>query len=155
MYNTIQHNTLTQYLYNTIQYNTIHAQYNIIIQHNNTIHVQYNTIIQYSTTIQYNNTTQHNTIIQYNNTIHEYNAIQYNNTLLSILKTQKPICAHVKDPTSICWKRVGLTAGGIMETQKHCTQEQKCWVAPDYGCSLSPCKAAQISCALHWGKKVI
>ena len=31
------------------------------------------------------------------------------------------ICVHVKDPISICRKRVGLTAGG-METRKHCTQ---------------------------------
>ena len=34
------------------------------------------------------------------------------------------ICAHVKDPTSICCKRVGLTASD-METQKHCTQGVK------------------------------
>ena len=34
------------------------------------------------------------------------------------------ICAHVKDPISICRKRVGLTAGG-MKTRKHCVQEEK------------------------------
>ena len=32
------------------------------------------------------------------------------------------ICANVKDPISICRKRVVFTAGG-METLKHCTQE--------------------------------
>ena len=30
------------------------------------------------------------------------------------------ICAHFKDPVSICHKRVGLTAGGMV-TQKYCT----------------------------------
>ena len=34
------------------------------------------------------------------------------------------ICAHVKNPISICRKRVGITAGG-METRKHCTQDTK------------------------------
>ena len=34
------------------------------------------------------------------------------------------IYAHVKDPISICYKRLGLTAGG-MKTQKHCTQGTK------------------------------
>ena len=34
------------------------------------------------------------------------------------------ICVHVKDPLSICRKRVSLAAGG-METQKHCTQKRK------------------------------
>ena len=29
------------------------------------------------------------------------------------------MCAHVKDPISICRKRVGLTAGGMV-TQKYC-----------------------------------
>ena len=39
---------------------------------------------------------------------------------------------------------------------KYCTQEEKTnWVAPYYGCSLSPGKAAQISHALHWDKKII
>ena len=32
-------------------------------------------------------------------------------------RTQK--CAHVKDPISICCKRVGLTAGGMV-THKYC-----------------------------------
>ena len=33
------------------------------------------------------------------------------------------VCAHVKDPMSICRKRVGITAGGVQsETQKYCTQ---------------------------------
>ena len=47
------------------------------------------------------------------------------------------ICAHIKD-SSICCKRVGLTAGQRMETQKHCTQEdnKKGWVPPYYACSL-------------------
>ena len=66
------------------------------------------------------------------------------------------ICMHVKDPISICHKRVGLTASGT-ETRKHCTQEKKkkSWVAPYYGCLLSLGKAACISCALHWDKKVM
>ena len=53
------------------------------------------------------------------------------------------ICAHVKDPVSICCKRVGLTAGGV-RTQKHCTHgNNNSWVAPLYcSCSLSPGKAA-------------
>ena len=37
---------------------------------------------------------------------------------LCVLHTQ--MCAHVKDPISICRQRVALTAGG-METRKHCT----------------------------------
>ena len=44
--------------------------------------------------------------------------------------TRTQICAHIKDPISICRKRIGLTAGG-METRKHCTQgkEEKSWLA--------------------------
>ena len=34
------------------------------------------------------------------------------------------ICAHVKDPISICHNRLGLTAGSV-ETRKHCTHEKK------------------------------
>ena len=77
------------------------------------------------------------------------------------------MCAHVKDPISIYrTKRVGLTAGG-MSTRKHCTQlggegggggggglkvgYGRTMVAP-----FPPGgKAAQISHALHWHKKVI
>ena len=61
---------------------------------------------------------------------------------------------HVKDPISICRKRVGLTAGGT-QTWIHCTQEQEIWVALYYICSLSSGKAAWISGALHWDNKVI
>ena len=38
------------------------------------------------------------------------------------IRTQ--ICERVKDPISICRKRVGLTAGG-METRRQCTQGKK------------------------------
>ena len=64
------------------------------------------------------------------------------------------MCAHVKDPISICCKRVGLTAGG-METRKHCRNGEKkeLGIAPFYGCLLSPGKAAQISRG-HWERKV-
>ena len=41
---------------------------------------------------------------------------------LSTARTQ--MCAHSKDPVSICRKRTGLTAGD-METRKHCTQGEK------------------------------
>ena len=34
------------------------------------------------------------------------------------------ICPHVKDPISICRKRVGLTVAG-METRKHWTEEKQ------------------------------
>ena len=32
------------------------------------------------------------------------------------------MCAHVKDPISICRKRVGITADGV-ETRKDCTHD--------------------------------
>ena len=65
------------------------------------------------------------------------------------------IYARVKDPISICRERVGLTAGR-METRKRGIQGGKqSWVAPYHGCSLSQEKAARISRALHWDKKVI
>ena len=63
------------------------------------------------------------------------------------------ICAHVKYPTSICRKRVGLTTGGI-ETGKLCTQEtskQDSWVGPVFPLG----KSARISRALLWDQKVI
>ena len=42
------------------------------------------------------------------------------------------IYTHVKDPISICYKRVGITANGV-ETQKHCTQGKGgSWVVPYY-----------------------
>ena len=64
------------------------------------------------------------------------------------------IWIHVKDPIFICHKRVGLIliANG-MDTRKQSTQE-KSWVAPYYGCSLSLGKAAQIYRTLHWDKKL-
>ena len=77
---------------------------------------------------------------------------------MSTARTQ--IGPHVKDPISICCKRVGLTTGG-METRKNYVLERFCvllksWVAPFYGCSpLSPGKAPWISRALHWDKEVI
>ena len=37
----------------------------------------------------------------------------------SCVMARTQICAHVKDPLSICRKRVGLTAGGIL-THKYC-----------------------------------
>ena len=59
------------------------------------------------------------------------------------------ICAHVKD--HIYRKGVGLTAVGLENAHRR----KKNLVAPPYyGCSLSPGKAARISCALHWDKKV-
>ena len=49
-----------------------------------------------------------------------------------------------------------LEFGGL---QKHENiahrKKQKKWVAPYYGCSIFPEKAAQISHALHWDKKII
>ena len=45
-------------------------------------------------------------------------------TPLSCVRPHTQICAHVKDPKSICRKTVGLTAGGI-ETRKHCTKGKK------------------------------
>ena len=68
--------------------------------------------------------------------------------------------AHVKDPISICRKSVHLTAGG-METRKHvfCRQGGKTtpWVAPHYGCSLSPIdeSSPNFQQQLQWEKKVI
>ena len=41
---------------------------------------------------------------------------------LCIARTQ--VCVHIKDSTSICCKKVSLTASG-METRKYCTQEKK------------------------------
>ena len=38
-----------------------------------------------------------------------------------VCTTRTGMCTHIKDPTSICRKRVGLTAGDT-ETRKHCTQ---------------------------------
>ena len=43
---------------------------------------------------------------------------------LTPLHAHTQICAPVKDPISICRKRVGLTAGDL-ETWKHCTQEKE------------------------------
>ena len=65
---------------------------------------------------------------------------------------------HVKEPISICRKRVVLTAGG-METQKHCTQGEKnkkqlgsaiLWLLAFPGG-----KQPEFPGALHWDKKVI
>ena len=74
-------------------------------------------------------------------------------TLPRVRTTRTHIYAHVKDPTSICRKSVGLTGGG-MHTRKHCIQGKKTsWIAPYCGCSISPGKASRISRALHWDKK--
>ena len=70
------------------------------------------------------------------------------------VQARTEMCAHVKRPTSICRKSVGLTAGG-METRTHGTQGGGSWVAPYYGCSVSPGKADVISHALHWDNKVV
>ena len=45
-------------------------------------------------------------------------------TPLRVYSTHQNICAHVKDPISICRKRVGLTAGG-MKTRKHVLHTRK------------------------------
>ena len=45
-------------------------------------------------------------------------------TPLFVYTARTHICTHVKDPISICRKRVGLAACDI-ETRKHCTQEKK------------------------------
>ena len=59
------------------------------------------------------------------------------------------ICAHVKDQISICRKRVGHTAGGNMETQKHCTQgEKNLWLLA-FLRESSP----NFLCFKHWDKK--
>ena len=52
----------------------------------------------------------------------------------------------------VCRKRVGLTVGGMKTLH---TERKTSWEAPYYGCSLSLGKAAQISHALHWDKKII
>ena len=72
-----------------------------------------------------------------------------------------PKCVRVKEPISICRKRVGLTSGA-METRKtqHTLKggrKKKLGSATliyYYGYSLSPGKDAQISCVLHWDKKL-
>ena len=56
--------------------------------------------------------------------------------------------------------KIHVKVWGIMEITKtpHTgknNKENNNWVAPYYGCSLSPGKAAQMSHALHWDKKVI
>ena len=66
-----------------------------------------------------------------------------------VCTTRIQMCAHVKDPISICRKSAHLTARGV-ERRKHCIHEklkqnQKTWVAPYYGCSLSPWTAARIA----------
>ena len=74
-----------------------------------------------------------------------------------VCMTRIQICVHVKDPISICHKRVGLIASGV-EIQKHCTQgkrKKRSWVAPYYSCLLSLWKAAHIVHALHWDKRVM
>ena len=64
---------------------------------------------------------------------------------LFICTERTHMCAHLKDPISVCRKRVGLTAGR-METLQ--TGGKKLGIAPYYGCSLSPRKAVRISRAL-------
>ena len=56
---------------------------------------------------------------------------------ISVCTFRIHMCAHVKDPISICLQSVGLTAGGV-QTRTHCTQGGARWVALYYGCSLSP-----------------
>ena len=34
------------------------------------------------------------------------------------------ICAHVKDPIPVCYKRVGLTAGGMEAKTEHTGEEK-------------------------------
>ena len=52
-------------------------------------------------------------------------------------------------------KRVGLIAAG-METRKHCMQGgKKLGSVGTMAARFPPWKATQISCALHWDKKVI
>ena len=70
-------------------------------------------------------------------------SLQYSYTLKAksdLFVPDPPSCvrhAHVKDPISICCKRVVLTAGG-MENRKHRTRGKESCVAPYYGFSLSP-----------------
>ena len=54
--------------------------------------------------------------------------------------THTQICVHVKDPISICRKRVDLTAGGMDHTKSlHRGERKKSWVsAVQIGSSLSP-----------------
>ena len=57
-------------------------------------------------------------------------------TLVETCFSLTQMCAHVKDPISICHKTVGLTAG--VGKHENCTQgKEKSWVTPYYGCSLS------------------
>ena len=66
------------------------------------------------------------------------------------------ICVHVKDPISICHKRVGSTAGG-METRKHCTQEEKKKLgsARTMSARFLWGKLPKFHVHWHWDKKVI
>ena len=71
-------------------------------------------------------------------------------------------CAHFEltgrhDMTfAVDWalKAICLELGGLLK-HENTAHRGKNWVAPYYGCSLSPGKAAQISHALHWDKKMI
>ena len=65
------------------------------------------------------------------------------------------MCAHAKDPISVCRKRAGLTAQWYGSTETpHRGEENK----SDLGsCTLAAyfprAKKPQIFCALHWDKK--
>ena len=67
------------------------------------------------------------------------------------------ICVHVKDPISICRKRVGFTAGGMETNILHI--EKKAKKAGSRQTMVAHFSqgmhVAWISCALHWDTKVI
>ena len=85
-------------------------------------------------------------------------------SLLRVYYVTHPNGAHVKDPVSICRKRVGITAGG-METRKHCTHKVgggggggdagELGSAALWLLVFTPGKASRIVCAKHWDEKVI
>ena len=69
---------------------------------------------------------------------------------VSVARTHMP--ALIKDPISICRKRVGHTTGG-MERQQCTPEKQESRVTPRCGCSLSLGRASRIPRAMHWDRK--
>ena len=70
-------------------------------------------------------------------------------TPLRVCMARTQSCTHVKDPISICRKEYA-SQPVVWIHEQNCAQGGKGRVAPYYGCSLSPGKAARISRAFHW-----
>ena len=64
-------------------------------------------------------------------------------------------CAHVKDPISICRKRIGLTAGGIDTKQLHTGDKKEAWQRRTMAARFPREKQPVFPVHLHWEKKVI